>query len=81
MILLVMQTLDNSLRVFRGNVLWTAQATGAQPHLHPSGNEAARVCGDRRRRAPGAWNEALLDVPTTAHILGGAASGTRPRPA
>ena len=77
-ILLVMQTLDNSLRVFRrGNVLWTAQGHGEpNPTYIPVANEAARVTAELIGGEPrGAWNEALLDVPTTAHILGGACIG------
>jgi cholesterol oxidase len=77
-ILLVMQTLDNSLRVFRrGNLLWTTQGHGEpNPTYIPVANEAARVTAEIMGGEPrGAWNEALLDVPTTAHILGGACIG------
>ncbi|MCB1006595.1 MAG: hypothetical protein KDB35_20600, partial [Acidimicrobiales bacterium] len=41
--------------------------------------EAARVTADIMGGEPrGAWNEALLDVPTTAHILGGAYEAVAP---
>ncbi len=80
-ILLVMQTLDNSLRVFRkGNHLTTAQGHGEpNPTYIPVANEAARAAAEIMGGEPrGAWNEALLDIPTTAHILGGACIGDSP---
>ena len=80
-ILLVMQTLDNSLRVFRkGNHLTTAQGHGEpNPTYIPVANEAARAAAEIMGGKPqGAWNEALLDIPTTAHILGGACIGDSP---
>ncbi len=80
-VLLVMQTLDNSLRVFRkGGLLTTRQGHGEpNPTYIPVANEAARAAAEIMGGEPrGAWNEALLDVPTTAHILGGACIGDSP---
>lgn len=85
-ILLVMQSRDNSIRLRwkrrrRGGVkLSSTQGTGEKnPTFIPEANEAARhaaaiMGGD----AFGSLNEALLDVPVTAHILGGCAIGASP---
>ncbi len=84
-ILLVMQSIDNSLRVFRkrtliGSRLTSSQETGKpNPTYIPVANEAARAAarhmgGD----AASSLNEVLLDVPVTAHILGGACIGESP---
>ncbi len=82
-ILLVMQSHDNSL-VMRwrkrrnGRVkLTTEQGEGEpNPTYIPLANEAARQAATIMDGAPGsAVNEVLLDVPTTAHILGGACIG------
>ena len=88
MILLVMQTLDNSL-----NAVWkrsrfmpwkktlrTERPAGApaNPTYIPIGNEVARRAAKRIGGvAMSAFNEVLLDIPTTAHILGGAAIGPK----
>lgn len=83
-ILLVMQSRDNSL-----NLRWRARRSGRvrlrseqgtgepNPTYIPVANDAARhaatvMGGD----AMGAINEALLDTPVTAHILGGCVIGT-----
>jgi cholesterol oxidase len=84
-ILLVMQSYDNSLRVFRQKG-WlgtriTSVPTSGKPHPSyiPVANEAARVAARVMRGQPGSsLNEVLLDVPTTAHILGGACIGASP---
>ncbi len=82
-ILLVMQSLDNSLRVFlrRGKRLTSEQGHGApNPTYLPVANEAARVAATAMGGWPGsAVNEVLLDVPTTAHLIGGACIGATPR--
>ena len=81
-ILLVMQSSDNSInlrwRKRRGRVrLRSEQGTGApNPTFIPEAVDAARKAaaimgGD----AFGSVNEALLDVPVTAHILGGCVIG------
>ena len=83
MILLVMQSADNSL-----NLKWKRRRNGSMkltteqgegepnPTYIPMANEAARIAADIMDGEPGsAINEVLLDVPTTAHILGGACIG------
>jgi cholesterol oxidase len=84
-ILLVMQSRDNSLRMFRKRgrfrtKLATDQGHGEpNPNYIPLANEAARVAADVMGGIPGSMiNEVLLDVPTTAHILGGAVVGAGP---
>lgn len=76
-ILLVMQSRDNSLRVFlkgRRRRLSSEQGHGVpNPSYIPEANEAARAAAVAMGGFPGSSvNEVLLDVPTTAHILGGA---------
>ncbi|MCP3973670.1 MAG: GMC family oxidoreductase [bacterium] len=84
-ILLVMQSYDNSLRVMRkkgwfGTRLTSVPSTGEpHPSYIPLANEAARVAAKAMGGQPGSTlNEVLLDVPTTAHILGGACVGASP---
>ncbi len=77
-ILLVMQTLDNSIRIVRkGRRLTSEQGHGEpNPTYIPIANETARVTADHIDGQPSsAWNEVMLDVPTTAHIIGGACIG------
>ncbi len=80
-ILLVMQSYDNSLRLFlkRGR-LRSRQGHGEpNPTYIPIANEAARVAARMIDGVPGsAVNEVLFDTPTTAHILGGACIGAGP---
>jgi cholesterol oxidase len=82
LILLVMQTRDNSLRLFRKRGWFSTKLTSEQGHGEanptyiPEANEAARhtadiIGGD----AMSALNEVLFDTPTTAHLLGGATIG------
>jgi cholesterol oxidase len=84
-ILLVMQSRDNSLRLLRRRRLMWSRLTSEQGHGDPNpsyipeANDAARVAatimgGD----AMGSINEVLFDTPTTAHILGGAPIGATP---
>jgi cholesterol oxidase len=84
-ILLVMQSYDNSLRVLRKKGVFGARLTSEpssgepSPSYIPIANEAARVAADVMDGFPGSSiNEVLLDVPTTAHILGGACVGAVP---
>jgi cholesterol oxidase len=84
-VLLVMQSYDNSLRVFLkrgafGTRLVTEQGSGApNPTYLPIANEAARIAADAMGGMPGsAINEVLLNRPITAHILGGASIGADP---
>ena len=84
-ILLVMQSVDNSLRVFRkrgllGTRLTSTHATGKpSPRYLPVANEAARAAATHMGGFGGSsLNEVVLDVPMTAHILGGACIGASP---
>ncbi len=81
-ILLVMQSSDNSInlrwRNRRGRVrLRSEQGTGApNPTFIPEAVDAARKAAEiMGGDAFGSVNEALLDVPVTAHILGGCVIG------
>ena len=84
-ILLVMQSYNNSLRVFRKRSWWGARLVSEpgdgspNPTYIPIANEAARVAAKVIDGVPGSLaSEVLLDVPTTAHILGGAPVGADP---
>ncbi len=85
-ILLVMQSTDNSIklrwRTRRGGSVWfrTEQGSGEpNPTYLPEANEAARHAADIIDGEPfGSLNEALLDAPVTAHILGGCVIGEDP---
>jgi cholesterol oxidase len=90
-ILLVMQTVDNYLKLEFKSRWWRAgnkslnttipQEWEGQriPTYIPIANEVARRIGEKINGQPlGAWTEALFDIPTTAHILGGAIMGETP---
>jgi cholesterol oxidase len=85
-ILLVMQTHDNSLNVVRKRGpfgrgwLSSSQGTGApNPTYIPIANEAARLVARRINGVPGSsWTEVIADIPTTAHIIGGGCIGESP---
>lgn len=81
-ILLVMQSLDNSIEVFPktgplGRRLSSRQGHGEpNPSYIPLAYEAASHMEDiMDGEAGSSWNEALLDIPLTAHIIGGATIG------
>jgi cholesterol oxidase len=81
-ILLVMQSLDNKLRLSLKKGLFGSRLTSTQdgenpnPTYIPVANEAARVAAHNIDGFPAsALNEVLLDVPTTAHMIGGACLG------
>jgi cholesterol oxidase len=81
-ILLVMQSLDNSLRVVRKRGLFGRRLTTRPGHGDPNptwipvANEAARHTAERIGGQPmGSIFEATLNVPTTAHIIGGCPIG------
>ena len=92
-ILLVMQTRDNHMQLVRkrrwwwplGRSLTSAPSAGAEkrnPSYIPVANDMARRMARKINGWPSsAINEVLLDVPTTAHILGGAAIGADPQSA
>ena len=84
-ILLVMQSLDNRIHLslkkgWLGTRLQSQQDEDRpNPSYIPVGNEAARVAARSIGGFGGsAINEVLLDVPTTAHIIGGSPIGTTP---
>ena len=82
-ILLVMQSRDNSIALRRNKrlgVLVTRPGHGEpNPTYLPVANDAAREVAEMLDGEPwGAWNETLLDAPTTAHILGGCVVGDSP---
>ncbi|MBI3394880.1 MAG: GMC family oxidoreductase [Spirochaetia bacterium] len=84
-ILLVMQTVDNSIRlVHKRRWIWpfTKSVTSAHgdgekiPTYIPVANEfAKKMAAKINGVAQSSFNEVLLDVPTTAHILGGCSIG------
>jgi cholesterol oxidase len=81
-ILLVMQSLDNSLRIMRrrgriGPYLRSAQGHGEpNPTYIPVGHRAARLAAEAIGGEPGgSINESVLNIPMTAHILGGCCIG------
>ena len=86
-ILLVMQTLDNAIRLVpkrrllgRGVRLQTEQDPGKpNPTFIPAADHVARWMAERTGGvAQSGINEAIFNIPTTAHILGGAAIGADP---
>ncbi len=81
-ILLVMQSQDNSInlrwrRRRKGVKLRSEQGTGdPNPTFIPEAEDAAHHAADIMGGQPiGGFNEALLDTPVTAHILGGCVIG------
>ena len=84
-IVLVMQSLDNSLTTFRtrrrlgGHRLSSRQGHGApNPTWIPVGHEATRALAQRIDGDPGGtWGE-VFGIPMTAHFIGGCAIGDSP---
>jgi cholesterol oxidase len=83
-IVLVMQSLDNSLTVFRKKGLFGSKLSSKPGHGDPNptwipvGNEATRRLADKIGGFPGGtWGE-IANVPMTAHIIGGAVIGASP---
>lgn len=84
-ILLFMQTLDNSIRVVRkrrwfwpfSKMLSSENEEGVKsPSYIPLANQFAKKMASKSNAIPqSAINEVLLDIPTTAHILGGCSMG------
>jgi len=84
-ILLVMQTLDNSITVSgRRTRLGRYKLTSAQGHGQPNptwipaGNEAARRVADKIDGIPGGTLGEIANIPMTAHFIGGCAIGDSP---
>jgi cholesterol oxidase len=76
-ILLVMQSLDNSLTTFlRRGRLTSRQGHGApNPTFIPAGFHATQLVAEHIGGTPGStWGE-LFDIPMTAHFLGGCPMG------
>ncbi len=80
-ILLVMQTLDNSITVLRkktrfGSILTSTQGDGEpNPTWIPVANEAARRLAENVDGEPGGtWGD-LSNIPMTAHFIGGCSIG------
>ncbi|HEX9888924.1 MAG TPA: GMC family oxidoreductase [Nitriliruptorales bacterium] len=81
-ILLVMQSLDNSIKVVHkegwlGSKLSSTRGHGEpNPTWIPAGHEVARRVAEKIDGFPGgAWNEVTMNVPTTAHFIGGCTIG------
>ncbi|HWJ63436.1 MAG TPA: GMC family oxidoreductase [Acidimicrobiales bacterium] len=82
-ILLVMQSRDNSIALRRNKKLGVLVSRPGEGEPNPSylpvANDAAREVAEMLDGEPwGAWNETILDAPTTAHILGGCVVGDSP---
>ena len=83
-----MQTSDNSITVrprrgLLGRHLTSKQGHGAQPDLHPQGRRSARArrgsqAHDRRASCRRSSIGEVLDIPMTAHFLGGAVISDSP---
>ncbi|MFL5908043.1 MAG: GMC oxidoreductase [Solirubrobacterales bacterium] len=87
MILLIMQTLDNAIRLRpkrrllrRGVRLQTEQdPEKPNPTFIPAADAVARWMAERTGGVPqSGLNEAIFNIPTTAHILGGAVIASDP---
>jgi cholesterol oxidase len=80
-IVLVMQSLDNSLTVSRKKGRLRDKLVSRQGHGEPNptwiplGNEVARRLAERINGIPGGSVGELANIPMTAHILGGATIG------
>jgi cholesterol oxidase len=83
-IVLVMQSLDNSLTVRRkkglfGERLVTRQGHGEpNPTWIPAGNDVTRRLAERIDGAPGGSVGEIVNIPMTAHIIGGCPIGDSP---
>jgi cholesterol oxidase len=77
-ILLVMQTLENKMALTLRNGTLTTRREGSvpPPSYIPAAHLVARRMAERTGGVPlGSLNEVLLDIPLTAHILGGCPMG------
>ncbi|MBG0560068.1 GMC oxidoreductase [Actinoplanes aureus] len=80
-IALVMQSVDNSLtvrRTRRGRLTTSLGHGNPNPSWIPVGHEAVRRIADRIGGYPGGTVSDIVDIPLTAHILGGATIGSSP---
>ncbi len=84
-ILLVMQSVDNSLTVSGKRSRFGFRLTSKQgdgepnPTWIPAGNEAARLLSKRIEGLPGGNLGDLISAPMTAHFVGGCAIGDSPQ--
>ncbi len=84
-IVLVMQSLDNSLEVFGRKTRTGYRLSSRQGHGAPNpttiavGNEATRRLAAKIDGVPGGGANEILDIPMTAHILGGCVIGDSPQ--
>ena len=89
-VLLVMQTLENSIRVYRKRRWWwpfspallsrSEDRREKVPACIPQAQIATRVLAQKINGIPqNAINEVLFDIGTTAHILGGCIMGSDPQ--
>jgi cholesterol oxidase len=84
-IMLVMQTEDNELHMRQGRSFWTFWKRGLVSHTHPEhpipthidiGHKVTRAFAEKIDGIPaGTITESLLNIPFTAHILGGCPFG------
>ncbi|TWH03929.1 cholesterol oxidase [Nocardioides sp. J9] len=83
-VLLVMQSLDNSLTTYLkrrpwGKVLTTRQGIGeANPVWIPQAHETARNVGEEMDGIPGGTWADLANIPMTGHLVGGCPIGESP---
>ncbi|MBS4753871.1 GMC family oxidoreductase [Nocardioides sp. zg-ZUI104] len=83
-VLLVMQSLDNSLSTYLkrrpwGKVLTTRQGIGeANPVWIPQAHQTARAVGEEMDGIPGGTWADLVNIPMTGHLVGGCPIGTTP---
>ncbi|MDQ6650673.1 MAG: GMC family oxidoreductase [Actinomycetota bacterium] len=83
-IALVMQSLDNSITVYRKRGLFGAKLSSRQGHGQPNpawipaGHEAVRRMAVHIDGFPGGSVGDIANVPMTAHIIGGAVIGSSP---
>ncbi|MEU4425399.1 GMC family oxidoreductase [Actinoplanes sp. NPDC024001] len=80
-IALVMQSIDNSLtvrRTRRGRLTTSLGHGNPNPTWIPVGHEAVRRIADRIGGYPGGTVGDIVNIPLTAHILGGATIGASP---
>ena len=78
-VLLVMQTLNNSLELRRRRFLPGLRSSGSStPPWIPAGHEVARRVAKRIRGVPVGAASSLVNIPVTGHFLGGAVLGTTP---
>ena len=72
-VLLVMQTLNNSLELRRRRFLPGLRSSGSStPPWIPAGHEVARRVAKRIRGVPVGAASSLVNIPVTGHFLGGA---------